>query len=147
MRKLTTLLLLLVVLIPTAGAQSTDLFKKKKKKKGTTEAVDKAKADSIAKAKKDPLQPYGKVITGKAKTMNGFFKVHNVEGKYYFEIADSLLGRDILIVNRNVKLAIRVTISVMRSSALKLDPIISCLCVRSPTWSIRQIRLVSIRQC
>lgn len=103
MRKLTTLLLLLVVLIPTAGAQSTDLFKKKKKKKGTTEAVDKAKADSIAKAKKDPLQPYGKVITGKAKTMNGFFKVHNVEGKYYFEIADSLLGRDILIVNRIVK--------------------------------------------
>lgn len=103
MRKLTTLLLLLVVLIPTAGAQSTDLFKKKKKKKGTTEAVDKAKADSIAKAKKDPLQPYGKVITDKAKTMNGFFKVHNVEGKYYFEIADSLLGRDILIVNRIVK--------------------------------------------
>ena len=103
MRKLTTLLLLLVVLIPTAGAQSTDLFKKKKKKKGTTEAVDKAKADSIAKAKKDPLQPYGKVITGKAKKMNGFFKVHNVEGKYYFEIADSLLGRDILIVNRIVK--------------------------------------------
>lgn len=103
MRKLTTLLLLLVVLIPTAGAQSTDLFKKKKKKKGTTEAVDKAKADSIAKAKKDPLQPYGKVITGKAKTMNGFFKVHNVEEKYYFEIADSLLGRDILIVNRIVK--------------------------------------------
>ena len=103
MRKLTTLLLLLVVLIPTAGAQSTDLFKKKKKKKGTTEAVDKAKADSIAKAKKDPLQPYGKVITGKAKTMNGFLKVHNVEGKYYFEIADSLLGRDILIVNRIVK--------------------------------------------
>lgn len=103
MRKLTTLLLLLVVLIPTAGAQSTDLFKKKKKKKGTTEAVDKAKADSIAKVKKDPLQPYGKVITGKAKTMNGFFKVHNVEGKYYFEIADSLLGRDILIVNRIVK--------------------------------------------
>ena len=103
MRKLTTLLLLMVVLIPTAGAQSTDLFKKKKKKKGTTEAVDKAKADSIAKAKKDPLQPYGKVITGKAKTMNGFFKVHNVEGKYYFEIADSLLGRDILIVNRIVK--------------------------------------------
>lgn len=103
MRKLTTLLLLLTVLIPTAGAQSTDLFKKKKKKKGATEAVDKAKADSIAKAKKDPLQPYSTVITGKAKTMNGFFKVHNVEGKYYFEIADSLLGRDILIVNRIVK--------------------------------------------
>ena len=103
MRKLTTLLLLLAMLIPTAGAQSTDIFKKKKKKKSKTEAVDKAKADSIAKAKKSPFQPYASVITPKAKTMNGFFKVHCVEGKYFFEIPDSLFGRDILIVNRIVK--------------------------------------------
>ena len=54
MRKLTTFLLLLAMLIPTAGAQSTDIFKKKKKKNSKTEAVDKAKADSIAKAKKSP---------------------------------------------------------------------------------------------
>ena len=104
MRKLTTLLLLLAMLIPTAGAQSTDLFKKKKKKKSATEmAADKAKADSIAKAKKSPFQPYASVITKKAKTMNGFFKVHCIEGKYFFEIPDSLFGRDILIVNRIVK--------------------------------------------
>lgn len=102
MRKLTTLLLLLAMLIPTAGAQSTDIFKKKKKK-SKTEAADKAKADSIAKAKKSPFQPYASVITSKAKTMNGFFKVHNVGGKYYFEIPDSLFGRDVLIVNRIVK--------------------------------------------
>ena len=103
MRKLTTFLLLLAMLIPTAGAQSTDIFKKKKKKNSKTEAVDKAKADSIAKAKKSPFQPYASVITGKAKTMNGFFKVHCIEGKYFFEIPDSLFGRDILIVNRIVK--------------------------------------------
>ena len=35
--------------------------------------------------------------------MNGFFKVHCIEGKYFFEIPDSLFGRDILIVNRIVK--------------------------------------------
>ena len=35
--------------------------------------------------------------------MDGFFKVHYVDGKYFFEIADSLFGRDILIVNRVVK--------------------------------------------
>lgn len=103
MKKLTTILLILATLIPIAGAQSTDIFKKKKKKKSKTEVVDKAKADSIAKAKKSPLQPYAKVITGKANTMNGFFKVHYVEGKYFFEIPDSLFGRDILIVNRIVK--------------------------------------------
>ena len=35
--------------------------------------------------------------------MNGFFKVHCIEVKYFFEIPDSLFGRDILIVNRIVK--------------------------------------------
>ena len=74
--------------------------KKKKKKKGKTEEVAKVKTDSVANRKKDALQPYARVITGKAKTMNGFFKVHNVEGRYYFEIPDSLFGRDVLIVNR-----------------------------------------------
>lgn len=90
------------VLVPSIEAQSTDIFKRKKKK-SKTEAVSKAKADSIANKKKDALQPYEKVITGKAKTMNGFFKVHYVEGKYFIEIPDSLFGRDILIVNRIVK--------------------------------------------
>ena len=103
MKKLVSILMILAMIIPLAGAQSTDIFKKKKKKKSKTEAVDKAKADSIAKSKKDALQPYAKVITGKAKTMDGFFKVHYVDGKYFFEIADSLFGRDILIVNRVVK--------------------------------------------
>ena len=103
MKKLVSILMILAMIVPLAAAQSTDIFKKKKKKKSKTEAVDKAKADSIAKSKKDALQPYAKVITGKAKTMDGFFKVHYVDGKYFFEIADSLFGRDILIVNRVVK--------------------------------------------
>jgi hypothetical protein len=105
MKKIIALLLLLAMLIPTSiGAQQTDLAaKKKKKKKGQTEAVDKAKADSIAQAKKAPFQPYTSVITGKATTMNGFFKVHCVDGKYYFEIPDSLFGRDVLVVNRITK--------------------------------------------
>ena len=45
-------------------------------------------------------RPYKDVITDKAKTDDGLFKVHRVEDKYYFEIPDSLLGRDILVVNR-----------------------------------------------
>ena len=38
-----------------------------------------------------------------SSSQHGFFKVHYVDGKYFFEIADSLFGRDILIVNRVVK--------------------------------------------
>lgn len=48
-------------------------------------------------------KPYDEVITKKAVTYNGFFKVHVVDDKYYFEIPDSLLGRDILMVNRLVR--------------------------------------------
>jgi len=45
-------------------------------------------------------RPYKDVITEKASTRKGLFTVHKVEDKWFFEIGDSLLGRDILIVNR-----------------------------------------------
>ncbi|HSC39538.1 MAG TPA: DUF5118 domain-containing protein, partial [Chitinophagaceae bacterium] len=45
-------------------------------------------------------KPYSEVITAKAKTQKGFFNVHKVDDRYYFEIPDSLLGRDLLVVNR-----------------------------------------------
>ena len=48
---------------------------------------------------------YKDVITDKAKTDDGLFKVHKVEDKFYFEIPDSLMGRDILVVNRISKAA------------------------------------------
>jgi hypothetical protein len=50
-------------------------------------------------------KPYKEVITDKAVTDDGLFKVHKVDEKYYFEIPDSLLGRDILVVNRISKAA------------------------------------------
>ena len=43
---------------------------------------------------------YKEVITDKAVTRSGFFKVHKVEEKYFFEIPDMMLGMDILVVNR-----------------------------------------------
>src|SRR3982751_3715346 len=45
-------------------------------------------------------KPYREVITSKAISTKGLFTVHRVEDKWYFEIGDSLIGRDILIVNR-----------------------------------------------
>lgn len=50
-------------------------------------------------------KPYNQVITAKAKTDNGLFKVHEVEGRYFFEIADSIINREILAVNRISKAA------------------------------------------
>ena len=49
---------------------------------------------------KSQPKPYKTVITDKAITKAGFFKVHKVDDKYFFELADSVMGREILVVNR-----------------------------------------------
>ncbi|HSZ87232.1 MAG TPA: zinc-dependent metalloprotease [Puia sp.] len=50
-------------------------------------------------------KPYKEVITDKAKTFKGLFTVHKVEDKWYFEIPDSLFGREILAITRIAKTA------------------------------------------
>lgn len=45
-------------------------------------------------------KPYKDVITDKAITRKGLFHVHRIDDKWFFEIGDTALGRDILIVNR-----------------------------------------------
>ncbi len=45
-------------------------------------------------------KPYSEVITDKAKTSRGLFTTHRVDNNYYFEIPDSLLNREILVVSR-----------------------------------------------
>src|SRR5690606_15151710 len=49
------------------------------------------------------VKEYDKVITDDALTKEGLFDVHKVNNHYYFEIPDSLLGRDILVVTRFIK--------------------------------------------
>ncbi len=43
---------------------------------------------------------YSAVITDKAITQRGMFTTHKIDDKYFFEIPDSLLGRDILVITR-----------------------------------------------
>jgi len=50
-------------------------------------------------------KPYNEVITAEAKTQHGLFTVHFLKDRYYFEIPDSLIGREILVVNRIGKAA------------------------------------------
>ncbi len=73
---------------------------KKKKKKATTE-VKKPKP----KPKKGAIQPYEKVVTKKHTTDEGLFKVHTKDESYLFEIPDSLLEREMLMVTRIAKTA------------------------------------------
>lgn len=86
---LTTLLLLGA----TTHAEAK-IFERKKKK-----AQTEVKA-APAKQNINGLKPYAQVITPKAKSSFGFLIVHKVDNNYFFEIPDSMLNRDILIVNR-----------------------------------------------
>lgn len=47
--------------------------------------------------------PFNKVIASNASVSSGFFKVYHQNNEYYFEIPDSMLGRDIVVVNRIAK--------------------------------------------
>ena len=67
---------------------------------------DKATASkSKEKDKKNAIKPYGKVITKEAKTDEGLFTVHKLDDKYFYEIPDSLFGREMLMVTRIAKTA------------------------------------------
>jgi hypothetical protein len=68
--------------------------------------IDTAAIKALA-AKKDTaktkIKPYKEVVPATAKTSCGFFLIHKVEDHWLAEIPDSLLGRDLLVVNRIVK--------------------------------------------
>lgn len=64
-----------------------------------------AKPPAAAPAPSKGPRPYKEVITSKAVTDDGLFTVHKVDDKYYFEIPEQVLDRDILVVNRLSKAA------------------------------------------
>lgn len=83
----------LLLLGATTHAEAK-IFERKKKK-----AQTEVKAAPV-KQNINGLKPYAQVITPKAKSSFGFLTVHKVDNNYFFEIPDSMLNRDILIVNR-----------------------------------------------
>jgi len=52
---------------------------------------------------KSGIKPYKSVITGEAKTNHGVLDVHYVNNDIFYEIPDSLFGRNLLMVSRIAK--------------------------------------------
>ena len=95
-RKLITGVLTLLLIM---GMTSTvDAQRKRKKKESPVQTPP-----PPPKPKKGAIQPYDKVVTNDAITDEGLFKVHIVDDKYLFEIPDSLLDREMLMVTRIAK--------------------------------------------
>ncbi|MBO3698729.1 zinc-dependent metalloprotease [Roseivirga sp. E12] len=79
--------------------------RKKKKKDAKKEQEAPKPAPKKPAPKKGGIQPFDKVITKDAKTDEGLFNVHKLDKKYFFEIPNDLLGRDMLMVTRIAKTA------------------------------------------
>ncbi|MEB2779010.1 zinc-dependent metalloprotease [Algoriphagus sp. C2-6-M1] len=97
----------LTLLISVMGVMlySTDTFAQKKKKKDSKKERTTPATPAKPKGNDSEPKPYNEVITAKAKSKDGLFKVHQIEDKYYYEIPDSLLGRDMLMVTTIAKTA------------------------------------------
>jgi hypothetical protein len=74
---------------------------RKKTKKNEKTVAPKPKP----KPKKGAIQPYGKIVTKDHKTDEGLFKIHKKDDSYLFEIPDSLLNKEMLMVTRIAKTA------------------------------------------
>jgi hypothetical protein len=95
-------LVLLLLLIP---GLSFNLFAQRKKK--TVPAppplpTTQAPAGLFTGPRTGP-KSYKDIITDKAVTQPGLFKVHRVEDKYFFEIADSIMNVEIMAITRFVR--------------------------------------------
>jgi hypothetical protein len=84
--------LFLIGLIALVPFQS--VAQKKKKGKDTPDA------ETPKPAKKNGMKGYDEIITKEAISDDGLFTVHKVEDKYYFELPNTLLEKEILIVSR-----------------------------------------------
>ena len=96
-KKILTRLLVLAFVIGFSTESSAQFWKKKKK--------ETPKAAAKPKVKKDAIKPYDKVVTKDHQTDEGLFKVHTKDDAYLFEIPDTLLQREMLMVTRIAKTA------------------------------------------
>ena len=85
-----------LLLLPAAQFAQSKKEKSKKKEETVTTPPEKKPESSI--------KEYSKVITKAAISDEGLFKVHKVDKKYYFEIPNKYLDKDMLLVSRLSKL-------------------------------------------
>ncbi|MFD0795279.1 zinc-dependent metalloprotease [Mucilaginibacter litoreus] len=70
--------------------------------KTSTTAGGSSASATIGTGKKEGIKKFSDLV-GKAKADSGLFATYKIDGKYYFEIPDSLIGREMLVVTRFVK--------------------------------------------
>lgn len=90
--------IILLILFLTTGVSSS--FSKNNKKTSEKKEAHKNVVNTDAVSGLSKPQAYDKVITADAKSFKGTFIVSKVKDCYYFEIPDSILGRDFQVISR-----------------------------------------------
>lgn len=113
-------------------------------KKSKKTAATAAPAPTIPAPKKEGLKPFSEVITAKARTRNGLFKTYKVDDKWYFEIPDTLLNREMLVVTRLNKVPSGVSVGNQQYGGEELNDQVwqwerrgKQVFIRVPSYSVR----------
>lgn len=114
------------------------------KKTTTPPATAAPTAAPAAPPKKEGIKAFGEVITAKAKSKSGLFKTHKVDDKWYFEIPDSVLNREMLVVTRLAKVPSRVKVGNQQYGGEQLNEQVwqwerrgKQIFIRVPSYAIR----------
>ncbi len=70
--------------------------------------------------KQEEMKPYRSVVTKEAVTDSGLFVLHRIGDKLLYEIPDSMLGRELLLVSRRAKTAERLGFGGMKNNTQTL---------------------------
>jgi hypothetical protein len=71
--------------------------------KTTSTAAGSTATATVGAPKKEGIKKFSDVIPAKTKVDKGLFNTYKVDGKYYYEVPDSVMGREMLVVTRLAK--------------------------------------------
>jgi hypothetical protein len=141
MNKKTTLLAIAGMCFLSAFS-SNALYAQKKSKKNTPAAG--TPVPTPPPAKKEGIKPFAEVITAKAKSKKGLFKTYRLDDKWFFEIPDTILNREMLIVSRLNKVPAGVNVGNQQYAGEELNDQVwkwerrgKQIMIRVPSYSVR----------
>ena len=97
------LIFLLAVIASSCAAKKQAATEQTISLKTTSTPTGSTATATMGPAKKENIKKFSDLITGKAIAHKGIFNTYKEDGKYYYEIPDSLLGREMLVITRFVK--------------------------------------------
>ena len=65
------------------------------------ETIAQMKGGKGGGANPDSIPPYSSIVDDNTDSQTGLFTIHEAKGKLYFELSDTLMEKEILIVSRN----------------------------------------------